>query len=148
MSLHYHSLCNKPNCSTCNNTEGPVLCDAMVCNNGHHFITTQRERNIAEIVTFFSTTCGDDILDCEKLPAIDTNSFLWELAHTVVHHLQKNSKGWTYHVHKLSQLYPKDAILVEFYLAALHYKIVDSYRQFLHTNNLTHFLPTDLESVD
>ena len=32
--------------------------------------------------------------------------------------------------------------------AARHHAILESYKQFLHENNLTDFIPTDLESVD
>ena len=31
---------------------------------------------------------------------------------------------------------------------AMHHGILDTYKQFLHANNLQDFIPTDLESVD
>ena len=31
---------------------------------------------------------------------------------------------------------------------AIHHGILDSYKQFLHANNLQGFIPTDLEAVD
>ena len=146
MPLIEHELCDKPTCIICTNVPAPILCDEV-----EYTIvlkTRQREKDIGKIVTFFTDRCSDDILDTEKLDAMDTKCFLWELAHAVFHCADKNSKGYTWHVHKLSRDFPQDAIVVELFMAAVHYKIVDNYKQFLELQQLTHFLPTDMESLD
>ena len=148
MSIYKHVLCDKPTCIICTNIQGPILCDEMIAHDGPTFKLTQRERDIAKIVIFFDTECRDKILDPQELAVMDPEIFLWDLVHTVFQYADKNSKGYTYHVHRLSQHYPNYDVFGEFYRAALYYGELDKYKQFLQANSLTDHLPTDLESVD
>ena len=142
-----HKLCEKKTCVICFTSE-PILCDEMNTTDGKKYIVTQRERDIAKIVKFFYHSCRDDILDKERLFTLPPKSFPWYLADAIYQYYTNNTKGWTYHMHVLSLSFEKDEILGEFFRAAIYYNILDSYKHFLHTNNLTHFLPVDLESVD
>ena len=145
---HRHSICDKKECPICNTANGPILCDEIILENKTKLITTQREKDIAKIITFFYNKCRDDILDKERLFTLPDKSFPWFLADVVYQYYTVNSRGWSYQIHNLSQTFEKDYILVKLYQSALYYDVDHSYRDFLHTNNLTHFLPANLEEVD
>ena len=148
MPRHRHSICDNKDCFICNTGNGPILCDEIILENKTKLTTTQREKDIAKIILFFYNKCRDDILDKERLFTLPDKSFPWFLADVVYQYYTNNSRGWSYQIHNLSQTFEKDYILVKLYQSALYYGVDYSYRDFLHTNKLTHFLPTNLEEVD
>ena len=141
-----HPTCKKPGCSICSTQHGPILCDEMIMDTGEIIPLTQRERDIDNILKYFYTTCGQEVLDVHSLTHTVTEQFP-SIVIAMYNFLRKCSEGWTYNIQDLSRKYPKEEI-VKFYQAALHYKITEPYKEFLKSNNLQYFLPTDLEQVD
>ena len=142
-----HQLYNKPDCTICSTKFGPILCDEMLMDNGAVFTLTKRERDIEQILKYFNTVCAQEILQAPTLPISLGDKFPCIIL-GIYHYMRKSSEGWTYNIHEMSKRYPKEEIVVTFYQAALHFKIVEPYKQFLRTNNLQHFLPTNLEQLD
>ena len=142
-----HKVCNKPDCSICSTKFGPILCDEMVLDTGEVYTLTKRERDIEKILKYFHTTCAQDLLQQKDIPLSTADNFPCIIL-AMYHYMQKSSEGWTYNIHEMSQKYPNDEIIVTFYQAALHFNIVEPYREFLKNNNLQHFLPTSLENLD
>ena len=142
-----HAVCNKPGCSICSTQHGPILCDEMIMDTDEIITLTQRERDIDTILRYFYTTCAQEVLDVHSLTHTVSEQFPCIIT-AMYHYLRKCSEGWTYNIHEMSRKYPKEEIVVQLYQAALHYKITEPYKEFLKSNNLQYFLPTDLEQVD
>ena len=142
-----HLFCEHPHCPICRQNEA-ILCDELISPDGTKIITTQREKDLAKIIKFFFHTCKSDILDKEKLYTLPVDASPWFLADLVYYFDRVNTKAWSYYIHNFSQIYEGEEIVVELNTLALYYKVKDSYINFLKDNNLHHFIPTDLESVD
>ena len=142
-----HNLCESPHCPLCRTTT-PILCDELNMGNKITIKTTQRERDLAKIIIFFYEKCKDDIMDKAKLAQFPKDSIHWDLANTAYGYHINDSKEWSFQIHAM--LFTGQDFELQYNLikVAMHHGILDTYKQFLHANNLQDFIPTDLESVD
>ena len=116
-----HPTCKKPDCSICSKKNGPILCDEMIMDTGEIIPLTQRERDIDNILRYFYTNCGQEVLDVHSLTHTATDKFPCVII-AMYHFLRKCSEGWTYNIHDMSRKYPKEEIVVNLYQAALHFQ--------------------------
>ena len=70
-----HPTCKKPGCSICSTQNGPILCDEMIMDTGEIIPLTQRERDIDNILRYFYTNCGQEVLDVHSLTHTVTEQF-------------------------------------------------------------------------
>ena len=129
-------------CPICSNTELPILLEEIEVQGEVHKTTTL-EKEIAKVTRFFDANCRKQMLDPYDLARMDTDNFLWDLANIAVQYVNKNSVVFTHYVHHLSCTFPN--ITVEFYKAAKHFNVLDTYKQFLPKHGVIHFWPTDIE---
>ena len=142
-----HNLCESPHCPLCR-TATPILCDELNVDNKIIIKTTQRERDLAKIIVFFYEKCKDDIMDENKLAQFPKDSIHWDLASTAYGYHTNDSKEWSFQIHSMSFTVKGFELQNNLIKVATHHGILDSYKEFLHANNLHDFIPTDLESVD
>ena len=145
--MSQHSLCESPHCPLCR-TETPILCDEIKIDDKFIIKMTQRERDLAKIVIFFYDKCKDDIMDKIKLDKFPKDSIHWDLANTAYGYHTNDSKEWSFQIHSMSFTGKGFELQYNLIKLAIHHGILDSYKQFLHANNLQGFIPTDLEAVD
>ena len=147
MSDHSYSLCESPHCPLCR-TDTPILCDEIKVDDKFIIKTTKRERDLAKIIIFFYDKCKDDIMDKIKLDQFPKHSIHWDLANTAYAYHTYDSKEWSFQIHSMSYTKKDFELPYNLIKVAIHHGILDSYKQFLHANNLQGFIPTDLETVD
>ena len=145
--MSQHSLCESPHCPLCR-TETPILCDEIKIDDKFIIKTTQRERDLAKIVIFFYDKCKDDIMDKIKLDQFPKDSIHWDLANTAYGYHTNDSKEWSFQIHSMSFTGKGFELQNNLFKLAIHHGVLDSYKQFLHTNKLHEFIPTNLEAVD
>ena len=133
-----HSVCNKPGCDICSTHNGPILCNEMHSPDGHVYLLTQREKDIASIVKFFHDKCKDSLLDIEKI-SDDLTEFPSVFLLALLNYIKKCSEGWTMCIHCLSETFPI-TIAHQFQKIAVDCGIYVAYSQFLVENELNSFI--------